>query len=53
VVGNFNSRGEIIRDPSGPLPCARDIGARLFAIEVTDYRLDTVRPNRVWDGALA
>jgi multimeric flavodoxin WrbA len=49
VVGNANSRGEIVRDPSDPLSCARDLGARLFQIRVTDYRLDTVRSNRVWD----
>lgn len=49
VVGNANSRGEIVRDPSDPLSCGRDLGARLFEIRVTDYRLDTVRSNRVWD----
>lgn len=48
VVGNGNSRGEIVRDPSDPLSCARDLGARLFDIRVTDYRLDTARSNRVW-----
>jgi hypothetical protein len=25
------------------------LGARLFDIRVTDYRLDTVRSNRVWE----
>jgi len=49
VVGNANSRGEIVRDPSDPVSCARDLGARLFDIRVTDYRLDTVRSNRVWE----
>jgi multimeric flavodoxin WrbA len=49
VVGNANSRGEIVRDPSDPLSCARDLGARLFDIHVTDYRLDTARSNRVWE----
>jgi multimeric flavodoxin WrbA len=49
VIGNANSRGEIVRDPSDPLSCARDLGARLFDIRVTDYRLDTERSNRVWD----
>ncbi|HYZ66354.1 MAG TPA: flavodoxin family protein [Mycobacterium sp.] len=48
VVGNANSRGEIVRDPSDPLACARDLGARLFEIRVTDYRLDTARSNQVW-----
>jgi multimeric flavodoxin WrbA len=49
VVGNANSRGEIVRDPSNPLACAHDLGARLFDIRVTDYRLDTERSNRVWE----
>jgi multimeric flavodoxin WrbA len=49
VVGNANSRGEIVRDPSNPLACAHDLGARLFHVRVTDYRLDTERSNRVWD----
>lgn len=49
VVGNANSRGEIARDPGNPLACARDLGARLFDIRVTDYRLDTERSNRVWE----
>jgi hypothetical protein len=49
VVGNANSRGEIVRDPSDPVSCARDVGARLFDICVTDYRLDTARSNRVWE----
>jgi multimeric flavodoxin WrbA len=49
VIGNGNSRGEIVRDPGDPLCCAFDLGARLFEIRVTDYRLDTVRSNRVWE----
>jgi multimeric flavodoxin WrbA len=49
VVGNANSRGEIVRDPGEPVSCARDLGARLFDIRVTDYRLDTARSNRVWE----
>ncbi|HYR14386.1 MAG TPA: flavodoxin family protein [Mycobacterium sp.] len=49
VVGNANSRGEIVHDPGDPVSCARDLGARLFDIQVTDYRLDTVRSNRVWE----
>ena len=49
VVGNANSRGEIVRDPSDPVACARDLGGRLFNIRVTDYRLDTARSNRVWE----
>ncbi|WP_039827885.1 flavodoxin family protein [Nocardia testacea] len=53
VVGNGNSRGEIVHDPNDPVQAARRIGARLFDTRVTDYRLDTVRSNRVWDAALA
>jgi multimeric flavodoxin WrbA len=49
VIGNANSRGEIVRDPSDPLSCAYDLGARLFNTRVTDYRLDTVRSNHVWE----
>ncbi|WP_193047126.1 flavodoxin family protein [Mycolicibacterium baixiangningiae] len=48
VVGNANSRGEIVHDPSDPLARARDLGGRLFDIRVTDYRIDTARSNRVW-----
>lgn len=50
VVGSANSRGEIVHDdPSNPLSGARDLGARLYDIRVTDYRLDTERSNRVWE----
>ena len=49
VVGNANSRGEIACDPTDPLSRARDLGARLFDIRVTDYRLTTERSNKVWD----
>jgi len=49
VIGNANSRGEIVRDPSDPVSSARHLGARLFDIRVTDYRLTTVRSNRVWE----
>ncbi|BCI54206.1 hypothetical protein NIIDNTM18_34840 [Mycolicibacterium litorale] len=48
VVGNANSRGEIVCDPSDPITRARDLGARLFDTSVTDYRIDTARSNRVW-----
>lgn len=49
VVGNGNVRGEIVHDPSDPMARARDLGARLFDIRVTDYRLNTVRPKSVWE----
>lgn len=48
VVGNANSRGEIIHDPTDPLGRACDLGARLFEARMTDYRLDTARSSRVW-----
>jgi multimeric flavodoxin WrbA len=49
VVGNGNSRGEITCDPSDPVGRARLLAARLYDTRVTDYRLDTVRSNRVWE----
>jgi multimeric flavodoxin WrbA len=49
VVGNANSRGEIVRDPRDPLRHAHDLAALLYDTRVTDYRLDTVRSNKVWD----
>jgi multimeric flavodoxin WrbA len=50
VVGNANSRGEIVHDPTDPVRQAHDLAARLYDGRVTDYRLDTVRSNKVWDG---
>jgi multimeric flavodoxin WrbA len=49
VIGNGNSRGEIVHDPCDPVSAARDLGARLFDIRVTDYRLTSIRSNRVWE----
>ncbi|MQA11879.1 MAG: flavodoxin family protein [Pseudonocardiaceae bacterium] len=48
VRGVANSRGEIRRDPAGPLDQAYDLGARLFDDAVTDYRMDTARSGVVW-----
>lgn len=48
VVGVSNSRGEVKWDPTNPLQRAYELGERLFATHVTDYRLDTPRSNRVW-----
>ncbi|TDD80325.1 flavodoxin family protein [Actinomadura darangshiensis] len=48
VHGIANSRGEVRRDPAGPVERAFDLGARLFDAPVTDYRMDTVRPGAVW-----
>jgi multimeric flavodoxin WrbA len=49
VVGRANSRGEIALDPSDPISAARRLTERLYATPVTDYRLDTVRSNKVWE----
>ena len=48
VVGNANSRGEIRQDPTDPVSAAFDLARRLYTSRVTDYRLDTVRSNKVW-----
>jgi multimeric flavodoxin WrbA len=48
VTGVGNSRGEVRRDPAGPVEAARALGGRLFDARVTDHRLDTVRPSTVW-----
>jgi multimeric flavodoxin WrbA len=49
VVGRANSRGEIALDPSDPVSAAGRLAERLYDIPVTDYRLDTVRSNKVWE----
>lgn len=43
-----NRRGEIALDPADPLERARTIGAKLFAMRATDFRIDTPRPGAVW-----
>lgn len=48
VVGNANSRGEIRQDPTDPVSAAFELARRLYTSRVTDYRLDTVRSNKVW-----
>lgn len=48
VIGNGNSRGEIIHDPRDPVTAAHRLAERLYTTRVTDYRLDTERSNRVW-----
>jgi len=48
VTGIGNKTGEVRDDPSRPLLAARELGRRLFDIEETDYKMDTVRPSRVW-----
>lgn len=51
VHGVGNRRGEVARDPSDPLGAARDLGRRLFELRHSDYRIDTERPNAVWEAA--
>ena len=51
VVGNANSRGEIVHDPSDPVARARSLAANLYRTRVTDYRIDTARSTRVWPDA--
>jgi multimeric flavodoxin WrbA len=51
VVGNANSRGEIVHDPTEPVHRAHQLAVGLYDTRVTDYRLDTVRSNKVWEQA--
>ncbi len=48
VRGIGNSRGEVTRDPSGPLSAAEQLGRELFDRKYSDFRLDTQRAGRVW-----
>lgn len=48
VHGVGNSRGEVINDPDSPLKKAEKLGKYFFERKFTDYRLDTVRDNKVW-----
>lgn len=48
VRGIGNSRGEVSRDPGGPLAQAEQLGREMFSRKYSDYRLDTQRSGRVW-----
>ncbi len=48
VVGVGNSRGDVSLDPAEPLADAEEMGRRLFAARVADYRFDTSRSHSVW-----
>ena len=48
VTGVGNKRGEVDGDPADPVEAARALGARLFDVAPTDYKLDTERPGAVW-----
>jgi multimeric flavodoxin WrbA len=46
--GVGNRRGEVKRDPTGPLGQAKRIGQAVFSLRATDFRIDTQRPAEVW-----
>jgi multimeric flavodoxin WrbA len=48
VHGIGNSRGDVLKDPREPLEFARRFGQTFFSAQVSDYRIDTPRPARVW-----
>ena len=48
VVGVGNSRGDVLRDPAGPVLAAASLGERLFTARVADYCFDTPRAHSVW-----
>jgi multimeric flavodoxin WrbA len=49
VTGIGNKTGEVVDDPTDPIGSARELGSRIFRIVQTDYKLDSVRPGRVWN----
>jgi multimeric flavodoxin WrbA len=51
VRGVANTRGEVARDPAGPIDQAFTLGARLFDGVVSDYRLDSERSGTIWPEA--
>jgi multimeric flavodoxin WrbA len=48
VQGHGNSRGEVAADPGQPVDRARQLGAGLFTLPVSDYQFDTPRGHSVW-----
>lgn len=48
VRGTGNTRGEVRSDPQQPLAAAESLGRTLFMRKSTDYRVDTIRSNSVW-----
>jgi multimeric flavodoxin WrbA len=48
VHGVGNARGDVLRDPAGPLDQARRLGRNLFSQHAADYRIDTPRAGRIW-----
>ena len=50
VHGFGNRRGDVLQDPGEPIRRAYEFGKRLLEIQVTDYRIDTLRSGSVWKG---
>lgn len=48
VQGIGNRRGEVALDPSEPLAAAARLGAELWNLRYTDYRIRSERPGAVW-----
>ncbi len=48
VHGYGNARGDVLRDPNGPIEAARRFGNEFFTRHATDYQIDTVRSPRMW-----
>jgi multimeric flavodoxin WrbA len=48
VRGVGNSRSEVARDPTEPIPAAEQLGREIFDRRYSDFRLDTQRSGRVW-----
>lgn len=50
VCTTANSRNDVSSDPTGPLEEARQLGRVLFDITETNYKIDTVRDGKIWQG---
>jgi multimeric flavodoxin WrbA len=50
VRGIGNSRSEVTQDPADPCEAAEQLGREMFSRKYSDYRMDTPRSGRVWQG---
>lgn len=50
VHGYGNTRGDVMQDPLHPVDQARRFGKAFFQSHAADYKIDTPRPARVWEG---
>lgn len=48
VRGVGNRRGEVEKDPTGPIQEAEHLGKELFVRKTSDYRIDSERAGGVW-----